>query len=511
MEGARAYKRPGPLWGLWLKIEKFLNLLTTSEYNPFYYLGAVSIFFLWIIFITGIYLFVFYGISASGAYNSVEYLTVHQWYLGGIIRSLHRYASGGLVIAALTHGVRHYVLDRYKHTRWVSWVTGIMMVLIIWIGGIFGYVLVWDERAKFIAIFLSRMIESIPVFGMPLSISFARIENLADQVFYLILAIHFVSIIVVTVLVMIHLGRVARSVINPPKVVAYVLVFVLFLLAFLRPAVSAAPADLRVLPQSVPFDWFYMFVFPLLRYLSERELWLFIAAVILMVSIIPWLTRVRKTPEIEVHKENCTGCELCKEDCPYGAIQMRPRTDGMPYELEAVVIPSRCASCGVCMGACDYRALNFPDLTEEALKNEIGKLSDELMGASRGKKVIVFACAMGAWPDDTIDAGGKVKGFEWARVITLQCIGTLQPSMLDIPFEKGVDGVFIAGCRLGDCSFRRGNEWLAGRINGYRTPVVKKSIDRSRIKTAWLSAVEKGPLLEELGEFHKNLNDKRSV
>jgi len=510
MERAKTYRKPGVTEGLWLRLEKVLNLLTTSAYNPFYYLGAISIFFLWIIFITGIYLFVFYSISAAGAYNSVQYLTVNQWYLGGVIRSLHRYASGGLVIAALTHGLRHYVLDRYKHWRWVSWVTGIMMVIVIIVGGIFGYALVWDQRAQFIAISLSKMIESVPIFGMPMSISFARIENLADQVFYLLLAVHFFAIIAVTILVMIHLGRVAKSVINPPKVMAYGLVFVLFLLSFLRPALSTAPANLKALPQAIPFDWLFMFMFPLMRYMTEHELWLFIVALVLIVSIIPWLTAEKKTPEVQVTKENCTGCELCREDCPYGAIQMIKRTDGMPYELEAVVVDKRCASCGICMGACDYKALNLPDLTEDALKAEIERVSAELAGA-QGKKVVVFNCAKGAWTDGVLEAGGRIKGFDWARVVTLQCIGMLQPSMLSIPFENGIDGVFISGCRMGDCSFRRGNEWLVGRINGYRTPVVKKSLDRSRIGTAWLSAVEKDAMLNELGQFHKNLKEKRSV
>ena len=504
MERANKYRKPGVLASLWLRLEKVLNLVATSAYNPFYYLGAISIFFLWIIFVTGIYLFVFYSISAAGAYNSVQRLTVNQWYLGGVIRSLHRYASDGLIIAALTHGVRHYILDRYKHWRWVSWVTGLMMVLIIIVGGIFGYALVWDQRAQFIAVSLSKMIESIPIFGMPMSISFARIENLADQVFYLLLAVHFVAIIVVTVLVMIHLGRVAKSVINPPKTLAYGLIAVLLLLSFTRPALSTGPADLRMLPQAIPFDWFYMFMFPFMKYMTEHELWLFMIAIILIVGIIPWLTAEKKSPVVQVAKENCTGCELCREDCPYGAIHMRKRTDGMPYELEAYVVDKRCASCGICMGACDYKALNLPDLTEAALKNEIERFSAELAG-TQGKKVIVFNCAKGAWPDGTLEANGKVKGFEWARVVTLQCIGMLQPSMLSIPFENKIDGVFIAGCRLGDCSFRRGNEWLIGRINGYRTPVVKKSLDRSRISTAWLSAVESGAMLDELGRFQKNL------
>jgi len=504
MSNGRKLEGPGFTQRLWLRFEKIINAVTTSEYNPFYYLGAIGIFFLWVIFVSGIVLFIFYNVTARGAYDSVQYLTVDQWYFGGVLRSLHRYAAQGLIIAGIVHTLRCFVLDRYKHWRWLAWVSGVILMWLVWIGGIFGYWMVWDERAKFIALSSARMLESIPLFGMPLGLTFASARNVTDEFFYIILVIHFFSLFVVFVLLLVHLSRITKSVVNPPKLMAYGLVFLLLLISLLHPAMSAPAADLKKLTQSVPFDWLFMFVFPMLKHMPARGVWLLIVTFTLVISIVPWLTRSKKEPSTVVTVKNCTGCELCMEDCPYEAIQMRPRTDSLPYELEAVVLEARCASCGICTGSCDYKAMSLPDMTEDYLKGEIRRYSRELKDSIKGAKVLVFSCSKGAF------GGKEVPGFEWARVLTLQCIGQLQPSMAAIAFEEGIDGVFIAGCILGDCSFRFGNVWLEERILRHRPPVFKKSIDRTRVRSVWLSAVNEHAFLKSLAGFREELEDPKA-
>ncbi len=504
MDQSRTMTKPGPLQRLWLLVEKLVNGLTTSAYNPFYYLGAISIFFLWIILVTGVYLFMFYDISARGAYNSVQSLSIGQWYLGGVMRSLHRYASDGIIITMLLHAARTFTLDRYKHWRWIAWVSGVATAWVIWIGGIFGYWMVWDERAKLIANLSARMLESLPIFGIPLSLNFVRPESLTDQLFYIVLFIHFSTAFVLFLLIMIHITRITKSIINPPRLVGYGIIFALLSLAVISPARSGAPAALGHLTHTVPFDWFYLWVFPPLKYFSERSLWIGIVFATVMVSIVPWLTRVKRKPAVAVELPNCTGCELCMEDCPYQAIQMRARTDGMPYQLEAVVDAKRCASCGICVGSCDYKALNLPDITEQSVKTQIKAFVEELKDAP-GPKVMVFACAKGAWVDGRLDDKGRLAGYEWARVVSLPCIGMLQPSMLSIPFAKGLDGVYVASCTQGDCHYRRGNEWFAGRLAGFRPPVITKAVDRDRLKTVYLSAIERDGFLAGLDEFKRTL------
>jgi len=64
------------------------------SFNPLHYLGAIAIFFLWLLLASGIYLFIFYSIGEP--YESVRRMTEVQWYAGGIMRSVHRYSADGL-------------------------------------------------------------------------------------------------------------------------------------------------------------------------------------------------------------------------------------------------------------------------------------------------------------------------------------------------------------------------------------------------------------------------------
>ena len=52
--------------------------------------------------------------------------------------------------------------------------------------------------------------------------------------------------------------------------------------------------------------------------------------------------------EIKVLERKCTGCGKCKENCPFGAIDM---VNGMP-ELNAA-----CKVCGICVKGCPEKAI----------------------------------------------------------------------------------------------------------------------------------------------------------
>lgn len=71
-----------------------------------------------------------------------------------------------------------------------------------------------------------------------------------------------------------------------------------------------------------------------------------------MMAGLPWLPPMRKPAVAVVNLANCNGCTRCMADCPYNAITMQVRSDGRPFEGEAVVDPSLCVACGICAGAC---------------------------------------------------------------------------------------------------------------------------------------------------------------
>ncbi|MBI5180753.1 MAG: cytochrome b N-terminal domain-containing protein, partial [Nitrospirae bacterium] len=234
----------------------------TQEYNPLYWLGTICFFFLMLITISGIYLFLFY--RTSSPYETVQYLTVNQWYLGGIMRSIHRYASDGFVLFMGIHLLREFLLGRYRQWRWLSWGSG-MALLTVSIGiGVTGYFLVWDERAQVIAIKTAQLLNDIPIFVEPPQRSFLSNAALDMMIFFVLLLGHLaISFIVIGILVAIHISRNARPGIKPPKVLAAALLFALLILSVISPATSAPPADMERMPISTPFDWLYLFIYPL--------------------------------------------------------------------------------------------------------------------------------------------------------------------------------------------------------------------------------------------------------
>ena len=66
-----------------LSIERIFNAFFGERLNPFYYLGAITYFLLWIAIATGLYLYALFETSVVNAYASVESLTHGQRYIGG--------------------------------------------------------------------------------------------------------------------------------------------------------------------------------------------------------------------------------------------------------------------------------------------------------------------------------------------------------------------------------------------------------------------------------------------
>jgi NAD(P)H-flavin reductase/quinol-cytochrome oxidoreductase complex cytochrome b subunit len=287
------------LIGQWffMRVEHVFNLAFGDRLNPLYYLGPISYYLMWVVVISGLYLYAFFETSVTGAYDSVEALTHGQWWAGGVLRSVHRYASDGVVITMLLHVARHWSFDRYRGFRWFSWVSGALVLALVYVSGINGYMLPWDRLSQFVVVATAEWFDWLPLFNGALIRNFIFPENVNDRLFSLLSFIHIGVPLAVLGVLWVHTQRVPQARTAPPLPIAATLTAALVVLSLVKPALSQPRADLAAAATAIDFDWFYLPVYALLYRWSAGEVWLLMAGAGLVFVLLPWLPPKRKTAE----------------------------------------------------------------------------------------------------------------------------------------------------------------------------------------------------------------------
>ena len=472
-----------------------MNRLYGWRGNPLYHSGVVAAALLGVVLVTGVYLLLFYRIGAP--YASVAHITDDVW-LGSWTRSLHRYASDAAIAAAVLHAFRMLVQRRSWGPRTLAWVSGVLLFGLIFLCGWTGYVMVWDVQAEVLAREGARWLDALPLFSEPISRAFDGEHAIPGAFFFLNLFAHVALPIGVGVGLWIHVARVARPVLLPPRQLAWALVLVLALAAALLPVAMAPAADVFRVPGRAPYDIFFSFFLPLTRPLAPWMVWLAGGAVMVLLCVVPALTKPRAEvpPPSVVDERSCTGCEQCYLDCPYEAIRMVPRTDGRDHLL-AQVDADLCTSCGICAGSCAPMGVGPAGRTGRDQLQAV-RLFRAAHPAAAGEVVLV-ACRSGAGGIGVLDE------LDGAPVYTVSCSGNLHSSVVEYLVRSGASGVLVASCPPRDCWNREGGRWLEERLFNDREAELQPRVDKRRVRIAWAGERERASLREALARFRADL------
>ena len=329
--------------GAFLRVEGLFNRIFGERLNPFYYLGAIAYFQLWIVVGSGLYLYAFFQTSATLAYTSVEALTHSQRWAGGLMRSLHRYASDGMVLAMLLHLVRHFVFGHHRGFRWFSWVSGVALLWLVYVSGINGYMLPWDRLSQFVVVASSEWLDALPIFNGALARNFLDTAAVSDRLFSLLSFLHIGLPLGVLALLWIHTQRVPKAHTQPPPAIAVGIAVMLLVLSVVKPALSQGPADLATVPVALGLDWFYLPTLPLVYEWGIGATWALVAGASLLLFAAPWLPpRARRAGPAEfllsVHPDERIVVARAGETALEAGLR-----EGLPMPFDC-----RNGGCGVC-------------------------------------------------------------------------------------------------------------------------------------------------------------------
>ncbi len=463
------------------RISYALSGIYSSKLNPIYYLGAITVFLLVIDVLSGVYLFIFYDVDPKGAYQSVE--NISSSFLGSVMRGIHRYSSDGLILFAVLHMLHMIFTDRFRMFRWVAWVSGVGTLLIFIVIGLSGYLLVWDERAQLTGLLTAKFFSVVPIFGHALMSAFlgTDIKNLGG-LFRILLFGHIAVTILLVFTLWVHVMRISRPRLFPPKYLMVLLTIYTVCMAILFPAKSDPPADLGKVPFEMSLDWFYLTGFPLFKVLPLSANWAVFLGFFGLLTVFPWLIKGRRNPPARVIEDRCEGCRQCFEDCPYEAIYMRRVNE---KEEKAFVMESKCAGCGICVASCNYGANEIDTVP-------YGEILSEL--EEKRPKVLVFRCPFSA----------RVKERENLLIKTLPCTGAVNTVWFK-EFLKYAEGVLLISCDGPDCYFREGVEWTEERFLGKRRPRFPKSLEGGRVMI--LEAPSTAKVEDKVEEFINSLGE----
>jgi len=190
-----------------------------------------------------------------------------------------------------------------------------------------------------------------------------------------------------------------------------------------------------------------------------------------------------------VDPEKCIRCKLCVDVCPQNAISVKS---------PAYVDEAACKGCGSCAAACPVDAINMRFFSDEQIMAQV-------RAATEVKRefplIVAFLCNWCSYGAADLAGTSRIQYPTNARNIRVMCSARVDPSFILEALRRGADGVLIAGCRLGECHYRDGNDQALQRVNVLKGILEKIGLDPGRVKIVWCAASEGEIYAQDLKDF----------
>jgi coenzyme F420-reducing hydrogenase delta subunit len=124
---------------------------------------------------------------------------------------------------------------------------------------------------------------------------------------------------------------------------------------------------------------------------------------------------------------------------------------------------------------------------------------------SESPLILAFCCHYCAYAAADLAGSMRLQYPDNVRVLRLPCTGKVEVDHILAAFERGVDGVMVAGCLEGGCHFLEGNLRARKRVDRARQILSEIGLEPERLEMYNLSSAEGARFAEIVTEMSERL------
>jgi len=292
----------------WLDTRYDINRVTSlikhkkvpvHKFSLFYYLGGITLFLFIVQVITGILLLMYYKPGEESAYESVRFI-VTEVSFGWLIRNVHSWSANLMVLFAFGHMFSVFFTKAYERPRELTWVTGMILLLLAMGFGFSGYLLPWNELAFFATKVGTDIASVVPFFGDTIKEVLRGGDDVTGATLSRFYGIHVAILpLFTTIFLVMHLFFVQKQGMHEPSsfkklpeekkrytpffpnfalkdALLWIIVFnILIFLALIFPWELGLKADpFAPAPPGIKPEWYFMFMFQTLKVIPAHVLFI---------------------------------------------------------------------------------------------------------------------------------------------------------------------------------------------------------------------------------------------
>ena len=115
--------------------------------------------------------------------------------------------------------------------------------------------------------------------------------------------------------------------------------------------------------------------------------------------------------------------------------------------------------------------------------------------------IVAFCCNWCSYAGADLAGTSRLAYPANIKIIKVPCSCRVSPNFVLRAFQKGADGVIIAGCHPGDCHYNTGNYYTRRRLKVLMSLLEFFGVEQERLRLDWVSAAEGNKFANVMNDF----------